>query len=737
MRLLRTSSTTTSLSGRPFQPERMGGRLPPLLSQALLDELAALLRQCGLQQRNTLPWEATQPDDNSVRLLILEDNQARAVTWHPVAQELAQGLSQRGIPLYFGHFRAIPGIVHDATGPAWPLLSLDAQRHRCMVLVFSDSQGLRQDRHFNTLRQFRGWPMLAWMELRETRSWDHASARVAACGLPLYEANATALRQVFMYFAAGHAGSKNPAREIWHDAPQSGQQRLSVSVSRILAEAETWAQACAMLPPPLGLALAQNIREQFYPQVSAMALGRLLALPEVQLEGLALTFSPRLLALLRSGFACQNWHIQERVLAFMQAQVARHCPTTPGIDWYWYAARLRLEAEPDVALPQLHQLAQRPDIGAQVRADLARLVVPLTAGAGSTARIPMRIKPQTRQGLRLLLQLSPDCGISYAELQPLRYQIKYTFDCVRAYFNDSPVQAHIHPKGETIISISADNRAALWRAGYKNPQPLVCADEYAEEGMPLWQRLGAAGKLLCCFYPDGSRAVTVMHDNCVRVWDLHSYEAVYILKHHALSLRGLAISTTGQVLGLNGDGQVWDIFKGRPLLRLSSHRRILNSLALAPDNRCVLCASADGSARLWELRSGQLLQVLHGHSGSVEDAAFSPDGRYVVTASRDRSARVWETHSGKCVHILRAHRKALRQALFSPQGHYIVTVSRDKRACVWRAADGHLLQILENHRAPLTCAAFSADGARLLTADENGDIYLWDHLHLHPIQGVK
>jgi WD40 repeat protein len=708
-------------TNRPFQPERMGGRMPAFLASAVLDELAAMLSQAGLKQNANAPW--TTPEESAPRLLILEDSQASASRWHPLARELAEGLQARGVPLYFGRFRGAPGIIHNPNGQAWPLLSLDAQRSHCFVLIFSDSQGLRQTRHLHTLRQLRGWPCLAWIELREARAWDSATAHVAACGVPVYAGNADTLRQVCAYFAAGHAGRPAVA-DTWHDPPAFG-QRLSITVSRILAEAETWAQACAMLPPPLGLGIAQNLREQFYPHLPAAALGRLFALPEMRADDNALHFSPRLLALLRSGFACQDWALQERVLAFLHAQVMRHQPSQPGADWQWYEARLNLEINPDSALPRLRELVARADIGAQVRADLARVVMPLKAGAGSTARIPLRKKPHSRQGMRLLLQLAPDCGLSYAEFQPLRYHFNQIFDRVRTYFRDSPVCAQIHPDGQWIVSVAADNSAALWHAGHKNPRQLV--DECSEDNTLPWQRLRNPGKLLCCFYADGTRALTVSHDNCVRVWDIHSGEAVYILKHHALALRGLALSATGQVLGLNGDGQIWDILKGRPLLRLSGHRRIFNSLAIAPDNRCLLTASADGSARLWETHSGQLLQVLRGHRGSVEDAAFSPDGRFVITAASDATAVLWETHSGKCLQQLRGHRSGLTQALFAPDGSTLLTAARDGHVCLWRS-DGQLLQVLEGHRHALTSISFSADGQRILSADASGDIRLWDRL---------
>jgi WD40 repeat protein len=53
--------------------------------------------------------------------------------------------------------------------------------------------------------------------------------------------------------------------------------------------------------------------------------------------------------------------------------------------------------------------------------------------------------------------------------------------------------------------------------------------------------------------------------------------------------------------------------------------------------------------KVWDLERGKELRTLTGHAGTVTTVAVTPDGRRVVSASADRTLKVWGLESGKLV----------------------------------------------------------------------------------------
>jgi WD40 repeat protein len=62
------------------------------------------------------------------------------------------------------------------------------------------------------------------------------------------------------------------------------------------------------------------------------------------------------------------------------------------------------------------------------------------------------------------------------------------------------------------------------------------------------------------------------------------------------------------------------------LLRtLTGHSSGINAVALIPDGRRAVSASADQTLKVWELESGRELRTLEGHTAMVKAAAVTPD----------------------------------------------------------------------------------------------------------------
>ena len=85
-----------------------------------------------------------------------------------------------------------------------------------------------------------------------------------------------------------------------------------------------------------------------------------------------------------------------------------------------------------------------------------------------------------------------------------------------------------------------------------------------------------------------------------------------------------------------------------PTGRLEGNQpRVINSIAIAPDNTSILIGYNDATARLWDIQSGSLLHTFLGHDSNVTSVAFSPDGTQALTGSYDTTARLWSTKDAK------------------------------------------------------------------------------------------
>ncbi|MBD2472990.1 NB-ARC domain-containing protein, partial [Nostoc sp. FACHB-145] len=83
---------------------------------------------------------------------------------------------------------------------------------------------------------------------------------------------------------------------------------------------------------------------------------------------------------------------------------------------------------------------------------------------------------------------------------------------------------------------------------------------------------------------------------------------------------------------------------------LAGHKEFVIAVAITPDGRSAVSASADKTLRVWDLNTGRCLHTLEGHKDGVSAVAIIPDGRSAVSASADKTLRVWDLNTGRCLH---------------------------------------------------------------------------------------
>ncbi|MGH8573873.1 MAG: hypothetical protein ACREX8_15065, partial [Gammaproteobacteria bacterium] len=304
---------------RWFDPGAIGGKYPPRLTPETLDDLADALgyfqsEQSGVRldvpasvaataDQGGIPTLRFQRRKRLRQVLVLEDTYAEALAWNPILGELAAGLSRRGIPVLYGRFRGVPDRFRTPEGAEVLLEDLEDERHAHLLLIFSDGKGLRRGRDRFLLEDLARWPLVAWMELRETRHWDESAAVPALSGLPVHPATADGLLGVMGRLMTEQAAGIEPYADpyAWTGPPpRAVGVPLSVHLERLLGDALLWAHACAMMMPPLTPALAEGLRRRFHPEVTPERLERLYTVAGTTTGGLV--FPPAVLAALRRGF---------------------------------------------------------------------------------------------------------------------------------------------------------------------------------------------------------------------------------------------------------------------------------------------------------------------------------------------------------------------------------------------------------------------------------------------------
>jgi len=104
---------------------------------------------------------------------------------------------------------------------------------------------------------------------------------------------------------------------------------------------------------------------------------------------------------------------------------------------------------------------------------------------------------------------------------------------------------------------------------------------------------------------------------------------------------------------------------------------------------------SDGLVDRLSVRSGVLFGLYEGHTDSVQDIAVTPDDKTFVSASADKTLRVWDIETGKTLHVLSGHVYAVNSVAITPDGKYVVSTDNGGILKIWDINTGKELRSID------------------------------------------
>ncbi|HVK37349.1 MAG TPA: WD40 repeat domain-containing protein [Candidatus Kapabacteria bacterium] len=241
---------------------------------------------------------------------------------------------------------------------------------------------------------------------------------------------------------------------------------------------------------------------------------------------------------------------------------------------------------------------------------------------------------------------------------------------------------------------------------------------------------------------DGRVVVTGSHRGELRVFDAADGRLLQTLQIASYAIiNELDITSDGTVVALSipgGSDAGIHILSLYPADSLYFKTGSAGALDIAPDDRHIAMARADGSIGIFELRTGREIRRLPGHPGGVTCVEFSPDGSMLASGGADLSVVAWDVATGELRRMFSGHNGPIVDIVFSRDGREIVSAGTDRRVIASTIDGGQ--RLLRTMPESVHSLGISADGRSVLvgcTAMHGLDFStgsitrnFWDHQRL-------
>jgi WD40 repeat protein len=281
------------------------------------------------------------------------------------------------------------------------------------------------------------------------------------------------------------------------------------------------------------------------------------------------------------------------------------------------------------------------------------------------------------------------------------------------------------PDGRTVREIPLPSPLLWWGQGEKRVA-VACKDElaaclYDDEGKEVGQLKHDGLVNGVEIAPRGDLVVTFSADRTARLWDARGKLRATL--DHPKGVGSAAFSGDGSLILTTADdrqARLWSA-EGKLEATFPVPEEVWYCVFSPRGDRLVGIPTKSAVTRVWTSR-GEVVAELLGHEGPVLAASFSPEGDAIVTASKDGTARLWDAdgHPGKVL----PHPDEVFKGTFLPGGLGVATTCKDGAVRHWDR-DGRLLAVMRGHAKAVWFVECAKDGATLATASEDTTVRLW------------
>jgi WD40 repeat protein/serine/threonine protein kinase len=294
----------------------------------------------------------------------------------------------------------------------------------------------------------------------------------------------------------------------------------------------------------------------------------------------------------------------------------------------------------------------------------------------------------------------------------------------------APVTLSREPGGVLAIAYSPDG--ALLAAASQSPARVRLWDPRRGPGQSPAILTGLTSSAMSLAFADGGKALVTGTWHCqVISWDVATRRVSRAWAGHRGPIVSLAVGPDGrQLISASADQtvKVWDAAeKERGTIR--GHTDPVWSVSLSPDGKTLATASWDGTVKLWSPDRSPERGALDADGYSL---AFSPDGRTLACSGRKVS--LWEVPGLESRGELPGYQDGDGLVAFAPDGQSLATAGLDTRVRLWRFGTGtwECEAVLPGNWRQVWALAFSSDGRTLISGSGQhafthpGELRIWD-----------
>lgn len=151
---------------------------------------------------------------------------------------------------------------------------------------------------------------------------------------------------------------------------------------------------------------------------------------------------------------------------------------------------------------------------------------------------------------------------------------------------------------------------------------------------------------------------------------------------------GLSLKT---IFSAGVDGKIISYDLDKKVERKIDNKQAVNCIAVSNDQRNIYCADNDLALKQYDIR-GTVTRTFEGHNDVINSVAIAINNKFIVTGSSDKTAKVWDALAGKLLFTLEGHEWKVTSVAISLDCKYIVTGSTDGSVKLWNAEDGKLVR---------------------------------------------